>query len=120
MRGRIVLPWPYAGLWPNHRPHWSQKARATRGYRFTAATLAREAGWHLFPALPLRVTFCPKPKGPLPDLDNCIAAFKAGQDGLADALRVNDRNLRVTHEFGDRCKDGGVIVEIMVSGEVNS
>ena len=104
---RIALPWPFPALWPNKRPHWSAKARATRSYRFGAKclSLGAEVG-------PIRVTFCPKPLGPKPDLDNCIAAFKAGQDGLADALGVNDRDLRFTYEMGDRCKDGAVIVEI--------
>jgi len=31
---------------------------------------------------------------------------------MLDALGVNVRDLIVTYEMGDRCKDGGVIVEI--------
>lgn len=50
-------------------------------------------------------------------MDNCIAAFKAGQDGLADALGVNDRDLTVNYEMGDRCKDGGVIVDVFGADE---
>lgn len=104
---RIVLPYPYPALWPNKRPHWSAKARATRSYRWTAKLAANGAK-------PGRVDliFCPKPFGPPPDLDNCIAAFKAGQDGLADAMGINDRGLTFTYAIGDRCKDGAVIVEI--------
>lgn len=78
--------------------------------------LALEAGWNMITPVPLRVTFCPKPRGPYPDMDNAIAAFKAAQDGIADVWWVNDRTLNITYEMGDRCKDGGVIVEIMVSG----
>lgn len=105
---RIFLDWPYDALWPNKRPHWAAKAKATKAYRFAAKckTLGAEIGV-------IRVTFCPKPFGPMPDRDNCIAAFKAGQDGIADALGINDRDLTVIHEFGDRCKDGGVIVDIL-------
>ena len=101
------MPWPFPALWPNKRPHWSAKARATRSYRFTAKcfALGAEVG-------PVTLTFCPKPLGPKPDLDNCIAASKALADGLADAMGVNDRELRFTYELGDRCKDGAVIVEI--------
>lgn len=116
---RIVLPWPYEGLWPNDRAHWAAKARATKAYRLASAAIAREAGWHKLPPLPLRVTFCPKPMGPLPDRDNTISAFKAAQDGLADAFRVNDRELQITHDMGDRCKGGAVIVEILTSGVVS-
>ena len=104
---RIVLPYPFPALWPNKRPHWSAKARATRSYRQWAKLAANTAK----PG-PIRVTFCPKPTGPAPDMDNAIAAFKAGQDGLADAMGVNDRDLVFTYEMGGRCKDGAVIVEI--------
>lgn len=101
------MPWPFPALWPNKRPHWSAKARATRSYRFTAKcfALGAEVG-------PITLTFCPKPLGPKPDLDNCIAAAKSLQDGLADAFGVNDRDLTVKYRMGERCKDGAVIVEI--------
>lgn len=104
----VILPWPYKGLWPNDRPHWREKHKATQAYRFAVKCLIGRAE----PGL-IRITFCPKSRGPIPDRDNCIAAFKAGQDGIADALGVNDRDLTVIHEFGDRCKDGGVIVDIL-------
>lgn len=104
---RIVLPWPSKPLWPNGRYHWAQKAKATTAYRFAAKAMLSGAS----PGVVV-VTFCPKPLGPMPDRDNCIAAFKAGQDGIADALRVNDRDLSVSYRFGDRCKDGAVIVEV--------
>lgn len=103
-----TLPWPYEALWPNARPHWAAKAKATKAYRFAAKSMCRGAA----PGV-IRVTFCPKPFGPMPDKDNCIAAFKAGQDGIADALKVNDRDLVFVHEFGGRCKEGAVIVEIL-------
>lgn len=105
---RIFLDWPYEALWPNKRPHWAAKAKATKAYRFAAKCLVGNAE----PGL-IRITFCPKSRGPIPDRDNCIAAFKAGQDGIADALKVNDRDLTVIHEMGGRCKDGGVIVDIL-------
>ena len=104
---RIVLPYPFPALWPNKRPHWSAKARATRSYRFMAKLAANGAK----PG-PVHLVFCPRPFGPAPDLDNCIAAFKAGQDGLADAMGVNDRDLTFTYVIGNRCKEGAVIVEI--------
>lgn len=105
---RIFLPWPPKGLWPNDRPHWAQKAKVTKAARFMAKALLLGTQ----PGI-VRITFCPKPLGPMPDKDNCISACKAYQDGIADALGVNDRGLIVTHEFGDRCKDGAVIVDIM-------
>ncbi|RWR28820.1 endodeoxyribonuclease RusA [Sinirhodobacter populi] len=111
---RITLPFPYNGLSPNDRhKHWSEKARAVKRYRRDCAAFAMERGAHkLSGPFRLSVTFCPKSRGPLPDMDNLVASFKAGQDGLADVLHVNDRDLAVTYAIGERCKDGGVIVDI--------
>jgi crossover junction endodeoxyribonuclease RusA len=104
---KFEMPWPFPGLWPNDRPHWAMKSKAVKSYREGARYMARVAKTG-----PIRVTFCPKPRGVYPDMDNCIAAFKAAQDGIADALKVNDRDLTVTYAFGERCKYGAVIVEI--------
>lgn len=116
---RIVLPWPYAGLSPNDRAHWRVKAKAKKAYRFAANMIAREAGWHKMPLLPMRVTFCPPSAWRTGDMDNLIARMKSAQDGIADAMGINDRDMRMAYEMGDRCKDGGVIVEILTSGVVS-
>lgn len=50
------------------------------------------------------------------DNDNVEAAFKAGQDGIADALGINDKHIsRIqTHEeFPDHKKKGFVIVSVL-------
>lgn len=104
---RLVLPYPLPALWPNKRSHWSAKASATRTYRQWAKLAANGAK----PG-PVHLVYCPRPFGPVPDRDNFIAAFKSGQDGLADAMGINDRDMVVTYELGGRCKDGAVIVEI--------
>jgi hypothetical protein len=104
----FTMPWPFFGLWPNDRPsHWSVKSKAVKSYRDGARIMATGAKIG-----PIRVTFCPMPRGPYPDKDNCIAAFKAAQDGIADALKANDRDFVMSYEMGDRCKYGAVIVEI--------
>lgn len=105
---RFALPYPFPALWPNKRPHWSAKARATRSYRQWAKLAANTAK----PG-PVHLILCPKTFGPKPDRDNFIAACKALQDGIADAMGINDNKLEVTYEIGERCKDGAVIVEIM-------
>lgn len=109
---RVHLPWPPLGLSPNDRVHHMAKARATKKYRAACAFEAMAVGAHKAgKATGLKVIFHPKARGPVPDKDNCIAAFKAGQDGLADALRVNDRDLNVTHEIS-AVRSGSVVVEI--------
>lgn len=101
------LSWPPKAVWPNARPHWAAKAKAVAAYRFEAKAKMLGAK----PA-PIRVTFCPKSRGPVPDDDNCIAAFKSARDGIADAMGINDREMIVKYEMGGRCKDGAVIVEV--------
>lgn len=109
---RFLLPWPYRGLWPNDRVHRMVKVRMTKAYRNEALIMAKAAGWHRLPAPTLIVvTFCPKSKGPMPDDDNRDASFKAARDGIAEALGVNDRTLKFRFQFGERSKNGGVIVE---------
>lgn len=111
---RIVLPWPYVGLWANHRVHHFAKAAAVRKYRTDCGWLLRAANVRAgeVPAQ-IVIVFCPKSRGPIPDRDNRIGAFKAGQDALADVLRINDRDFPdPIYELGDRCKDGAVILEL--------
>lgn len=88
----IDLPYPHKALWPNGRAHFLTKSREAKKHRRWArhATIAEVKG-----APPqnvtLRVTVYPKRTGPEPDRDNCIAACKAYFDGIADALKLNDR-----------------------------
>jgi len=61
--------------------------------------------------------FCP-PNRRARDDDNVIAAFKAGRDGLADALKIDDCHFR-THPFLKRdeiVKPGGE-VRVVVTGK---
>lgn len=56
------------------------------------------------------VTFRP-PDRRARDLDNLVASFKAGQDGIALALDVDDSGFNPSHEIGDPVKGGAVVVE---------
>lgn len=52
-------------------------------------------------------------------MDNLIARFKAGQDGLSDALGINDARLLLNYRMGERCKSGAVLVNIgLTDGEL--
>lgn len=112
----IRLPWPPKLLSPNARPHWSVKARLIRKYRFDVRVITQsavKAPYVLTGPLPLKLIFRP-PNRRLRDLDNCLAAFKAGLDGIADALGVNDKHFRLALEFGEPVKDGTVEVSLEV------
>ena len=61
--------------------------------------------------IPIEVTFYPPDKRHR-DADNMVASIKAGLDGLADALKVNDKNFLPTFVFKEEVK-GMVIVRLL-------
>ncbi len=110
---RLTLPWPPAGLSPNARLHWAAKAKLTKAYRADCYWAAKAGGVPVVEPLPLAltITFCPPRAGRL-DRDNRIAAFKAGQDGLAQAMGCDDSIFVPTYRMGAPTKGGAVLVEI--------
>jgi crossover junction endodeoxyribonuclease RusA len=115
---RIELPWPNAALSPNARGHWAKMARFKKGARELAHWTALEAGARyavLCPFAPeaptITVTFCPPDKRRR-DLDNAIASFKSAQDGIADALGIDDSRWAVSYAWGDVVPGGRVIVSL--------
>ena len=94
MPASVVLPWPPKALNPNGRLHWAKTARAKKSYREACYYTARAAGlsaasFSPAPKLALELVVYPPDKR-LRDVDNIVASLKAGLDGLADALGVND------------------------------
>lgn len=110
---RVELPWPPKELSPNARQHWASLARAKRSYRATCAALARQQGASPLPVerLDLALTFH-APSRRAYDLDNALARMKAGLDGLADVLAVDDSRWALHIERGDPVKGGRVVVEV--------
>lgn len=95
---KIELPWPNKLLWPNggHGNHYAvsaakKRARNDAGF---AAIKARQAApfVHDGGEIPVRLIVRAKPRGPLPDKDNCIAAIKVQLDAIAEQIGVNDRH----------------------------
>lgn len=110
----IYLPWPPHQLNPNKRLHWAVKRKFTKGYRaacFFAVTDAQIEGFEPGEVLPVRIVFHP-PDRRKRDRDNMIAAFKAGQDGLADALGIDDAIIEPTYATGEPVKGGRVDIEL--------
>ena len=109
---RIALPWPAKVLSPNARPHWAAKARAVKEARMLAGWMVRTAvqqrakNW---PRVNVAITFCP-PNKRRRDLDNIIASFKAGSDGIADGLGIDDSLFSCTYSLGAPVGDGAVFV----------
>jgi len=109
----VPLPWPPRVLSPNSRVHWAAQVTPRKAYRRDAWALTRALMDRSKPkATPqINVTFCP-PDNRARDLDNCIASFKAAQDGIADALQINDATFRPAYAFGPVERGGRVIVTL--------
>jgi len=95
---KITLPWPNKLLWPNgsagNRWSVSDAKKAAKNDASWAAIEARQKQG--LPDLgdgeiPIRLIVHAKPRGPLPDKDNCVAAVKVQIDAISREIGVNDR-----------------------------
>lgn len=109
---RIELPWPPKELSPNARLHWASLAKAKKNYRHACAYAAVQQGVRRIQAqkLHLALTFH-APTRRAYDLDNALARMKAGLDGLADVLGVDDKHWSLSIARGE-APGGRVIVEV--------
>jgi crossover junction endodeoxyribonuclease RusA len=88
----LVMPWPVMReLSPNWRGHWARKASAKKKLRAAWAATALQQGARRIASdsLAVSLVFVPPDKRAR-DLDNLLASCKAGLDGLADVLGVDD------------------------------
>lgn len=110
---QITLSWPCGPLWPNRRPHWSVLSRHRRQAHREAWAAVLEAKAPKGPAA-LTVALHPPRRPGLTNIDGCIAALKAHCDGIAEALGVDDSELRIRwpEAFSEPVKGGAVIVEV--------
>lgn len=110
----FTLPWPPSALNPNQRQHWRRHAAAKKAYRLACGFHARHQGVGCLPPAKLLVSlkFVP-PDRRSRDLDNLIASMKAGLDGLADVLGVDDACFTLQAELlTDGTVGGFVRVEV--------
>lgn len=112
---QYTLPWPPTGLSPNARNHWAKTAKLKKTYREACSWTAVSQGAYPLKASRLKVhlTFHP-PNRRARDWDNLLASVKAGLDGLADALRVDDSRWVLSFEVSETV--GGMVkvdVEVM-------
>ena len=111
----IILPWPDKRLNPNSRKGWYVKNRAAREAReiglgetfgvmgdVPEPSLKFEAQYIFYP-----------PDRRKRDVDNCLAMMKSYQDGVCDALGVDDNQIKRTIlEWGEVVKGGKVILKL--------
>lgn len=111
----IELPFPAKILWPNGRGHHMAKHREAKKHKAWAyaAMLADLRGAkHDGSPVTLRATFHPKTANAV-DKDNASASLKAYQDGIAQALGMDDSAFGqpIVHIAEPR-KGGAVIIEV--------
>lgn len=106
----IELPWPPKELSPNARIHWAKRSKIAAKYRADCHLLCRAAGVKVPEGrrLLLALEFVPPDKRRRDD-DNCLAAFKAGRDGLADALGIDDSRFVTQLYLSDQTTKGGAV-----------
>ena len=111
----IVLGWPPTDLSPNARKHWAVVAKAKKQYKKDCFSVSKEqlkkyrgVYENIRERLVLEMTFIPPDKRSY-DRDNLVARMKAGIDGLADALRINDKQFNTVISTMDQDYLGGFV-----------
>ena len=106
----VMLPWPTKMLSPNARAHWAAKSKASKSYRTECAWITKAAGLRIdwCGIVHVWITFYPPDRRHRDD-DNLIAAFKSGRDGIADALSINDKRMRIHPWLSDEVVRGGAV-----------
>lgn len=117
---RIIIGWPVAALWRNRKAHWAAEKRSRDAQRHEAWGSAKAAGWTRAPdgtcEVIVTLTFCPPSRTSRFDLDGALSACKGLLDGLAQGLGVDDAIFVPVLRRGDKCKNGGVIVDARIVG----
>jgi crossover junction endodeoxyribonuclease RusA len=112
------MPWPPKELSPNYRTRSHRLiAVRRRDYRRACAEACWQRGIRPEISLVLsRVVFHPPTKAKRDD-DNLRARFKAGRDGLADALGVDDHDFNgIPHQIACPVKGGAVVAMFDIPG----
>ena len=110
----LVLGWPPSNLSPNARLHWAKLARAKKQYRNACFSVSKEQlkkfNTDSIPEkLVLEMTFIPPDRRSY-DRDNLVARMKSGIDGLADALKINDKRFNTVISTMDTDYLGGFVL----------
>ena len=111
----VVLGWPPTDLSPNARKHWAVVARAKKQYRKDCYSVSKEQlkkykkeTENIPERLVLEMTFIPPDRSSY-DRDNLVARMKSGIDGLADALKINDKRFNTVISTMDQDYLGGFV-----------
>ena len=115
MINTVTIPWPPKECSPNARVHRMVLAKAKAAYKDVCYLLAKESKMQAPDYQPLVcVEFFPPDKRRR-DVDNALASIKAGIDGIAQAIGIDDSNFkeyRLSMKKQGGSKTGYVIVTL--------
>ena len=110
----VELPLPPRGLHPNSRLHYQALARLKKAYKHDCWALTKEAGAKAPTEgrIRLHIEWWPRTANAY-DQDGAIASMKAGLDGIALALGVDDSRFDLAPVFHmEPVKGGRVAVRL--------
>jgi crossover junction endodeoxyribonuclease RusA len=111
----LEIPWPDRRLSPNAREHWAVTSKHKKLFRARCRAIGMASGVGVLSAaenaVSVHLTFFPPDKRAR-DWDNMLAAMKAGLDGLADAMGVDDSKWKLGFDVSDPVKGGIVLVQV--------
>lgn len=92
----IIVPWPLAKLSPNERGHWTTKEGARGQAKMIGRNAVNKLAYHPgFHEQPLKITLIVHPPDRRRyDWDNLVGRMKYVQDGICEALGVNDNQIK--------------------------
>lgn len=110
---RIELPFPPSSLTPHAKGGWQKKAAATKSYRRLCAQVAQLQGLRSITAERIKARITIHRPNLRRDYQNCISCLKAGVDGLADVIGIDDRYWEIEFVEGELCRpEGKVVAEV--------
>jgi Holliday junction resolvase RusA-like endonuclease len=115
----VTLPWPDADLSPNSRKHWNKIKAVTVARNLAYVEARNQRGNVPFPSpqrLSVRMDFYP-PDSRHRDLDNMIAMVKSFQDGIFEAIGLNDHMIVALVALRGACIKGGKVTIAIESEE---
>jgi len=109
---RVVLPWPNWDISPNGTRNRRYKSALTKEHRERAYYLAMEAigyrNW-IDADVVFAIWIFRQPDGKRRDTGNMHSSMKAYQDGIFDALKIDDHAIKPEYLHLDGIKKGGEV-----------
>ena len=108
----VGYDWPAKALHQNARVHFMVRAKAAKKARADAHWATMQAQVPTTHTRLIVEFYPPARPGPTPDVQNIIGACKPLIDGIADALRVDDRHLLIDWPPRHAQREGAGIIRV--------